>query len=232
MKDSLAVKDAHYVETLGTHARELEACLFRMKTQLEALSEEQDNQSRQMLSALSGLEQRSAAEQAFLDKYLVAGSKYQHDLNDVSYRAAADTHEQLRERLDAGVQQQEVRLSGLCRFHQRREHHLMFTSRTLYESTEERTAMLEKQKRQIAVLHDSLHTLKQKYTQAERGHAALDEELTRGYIHNLEVHASQQERVGHYRKNEQAKREKILELKSYDMEQLLVRLVNTQNLLG
>lgn len=44
------------------------------------------------------LEQRSAAEQAFLDKYLVAGSKYQHDLNDVSYRAAADTHEQLRER--------------------------------------------------------------------------------------------------------------------------------------
>lgn len=132
--------------------------------------------------------------------------------------------------------------------------------------------MLEKQKRQIAVLHDSLHTLKvtgslhpigaqhagdpalsgcptasiwkraevatclqqlkqlasiqgqkllhvfclykacavqQKYTQAERGHAALDEELTRGYIHNLEVHASQQERVGHYRKNEQAKREKV-----------------------
>lgn len=51
--------------------------------------------------------------------------------------------------------------------------------------------------------------VQQKYTQAERGHAALDEDLTRGYIHNLEVHASQQERVGHYRKNEQAKREKV-----------------------
>ena len=150
----------------------------------------------------------------------------------------------------------------------------MYTSRTLRECTEERTIVLEKHKRQIAMLHDSLHTLKvagslhpmeahhagdpaqslcpsaslwtlaevasqpfysisssllvfkdrnpphafcphkasavqQKYTQAERGHAALDEELTRGYIHNLEVHASQQERVGHYRKNEQAKRDKV-----------------------
>ena len=51
--------------------------------------------------------------------------------------------------------------------------------------------------------------VQQTYTQAERGHAALDEELTRGYIHNLEVHASQQERVGHYRKTEQAKRDKV-----------------------
>ena len=48
-----------------------------------------------------------------------------------------------------------------------------------------------------------------KYTQAERGHAAFDEELTRGYIHNLEVHASQQERVGHYSKNEPAKQVKV-----------------------
>ena len=44
------------------------------------------------------LEQHAAAEQAFLDKYLVAGNEYQHDLNDASYRAAADAHEQLRER--------------------------------------------------------------------------------------------------------------------------------------
>ena len=44
------------------------------------------------------LEQRAAAEQAFLDKYLVAGNKYQHDLNDISYSSAADVHEELRQR--------------------------------------------------------------------------------------------------------------------------------------
>lgn len=49
----------------------------------------------------------------------------------------------------------------------------------------------------------------QKHAQAERGHAAFDEELTRGYIHNLEVHASQQERVGHHSKNEQDKYLKV-----------------------
>ena len=36
----------------------------------------------------------------------------------------------------------------------------MYTSRILHECTEERTAVLEKQKRQIAMLHDSLYTLK------------------------------------------------------------------------
>ena len=59
-----------------------------------------------------------------------------------------------------GVQQQEVRLSSLCRSHQEREGHLKYTSRTLHEHTEERTAVLEKQKHQIALLHDSLHNLK------------------------------------------------------------------------
>ena len=63
-------------------------------------------------------------------------------------------------RLDGGIQQQEMGLSNLCRFHQQREHHLMYTSRTLHESTEERTALLERQKRHIAMLHNLLHTLK------------------------------------------------------------------------
>ena len=43
------------------------------------------------------LEQRTAAEQTFLDKYLVTATQ-QHDLNDASSRAAADVHEQLRDR--------------------------------------------------------------------------------------------------------------------------------------
>ena len=51
--------------------------------------------------------------------------------------------------------------------------------------------------------------MQQEYTQAERRYSALDEELTRGYVYNLEVHASQRERVGHYRKTEQAKHEKV-----------------------
>ena len=37
--------------------------------------------------------------------------------------------------------------------------------------------------------------VQQNYNKAEKEHNALDEEITRGYIHNLEVHASQQERA-------------------------------------
>ena len=63
-------------------------------------------------------------------------------------------------RLDGGIQQQEMGLSKLNQVHQQREHQLMYTSRTLHESTQERTAMLERQKRHIAMLHNMLYDLK------------------------------------------------------------------------
>ena len=63
-------------------------------------------------------------------------------------------------RLDDELQQQELLLASLRRANQQREDHLAYARRTLHEQTEERSAILEQQKRQLAALRDSLHTLK------------------------------------------------------------------------
>ena len=63
-------------------------------------------------------------------------------------------------RLDDELQQQELLLASLRRANQRREYELACARRTLHEQTEERSAILKQQKRQLAALRDSLHTLK------------------------------------------------------------------------
>ena len=63
-------------------------------------------------------------------------------------------------RLDDELQQQELLLASLRRANQQREDQLAYARRTLHEQTEERSAILEQQKRQLAALRDSLHTLK------------------------------------------------------------------------
>lgn len=51
--------------------------------------------------------------------------------------------------------------------------------------------------------------VQQNHARSEREHAALDEELTRGYINNLKVHASQQDRAQAYRRIERAKHSRV-----------------------
>lgn len=47
------------------------------------------------------------------------------------------------------------------------------------------------------------------YVQAEKEHAAMDEDLTRSYTHNIEVQTSQQDRAQRYRRSESAKQAKV-----------------------
>ncbi len=63
-------------------------------------------------------------------------------------------------RLDGEVQKQELLRASLRRANQQRELQVACTSRTLHEQVEERSTLLEQQKRQLAALYNSLHMLK------------------------------------------------------------------------